>query len=145
MDGNTLRNKMKNKFDGGSAGIWTPDLQLTSLSKIRRIGCCSSAALSGESYPAAPRTLKVIIIMEEYVIFSLFYVKCQVIKSLRVIKRIIYCFLDVWKMRHCIRCGRRLKKSEKLKMCERCRKDTVRQFLTQTLDDIEETRIQSWN
>jgi NMD protein affecting ribosome stability and mRNA decay len=41
-------------------------------------------------------------------------------------------------MRYCVRCGRRLKKSEKLKMCERCRKETVRQFLIRTLDDIEQ-------
>jgi len=43
-------------------------------------------------------------------------------------------------MRRCIRCGRRLKKSEKLRMCERCRKDTLRQFLSMTLEDIEEER-----
>ncbi|MEM2901395.1 MAG: hypothetical protein QXO32_01500 [Candidatus Bathyarchaeia archaeon] len=42
-------------------------------------------------------------------------------------------------MRYCVRCGRRLKKSEKLKMCERCRKETVRQFLIRTLDDLEQT------
>ena len=40
-------------------------------------------------------------------------------------------------MRKCVRCGKRLRKSEKLKMCEGCRKETLKKFLASVLPDIE--------
>jgi NMD protein affecting ribosome stability and mRNA decay len=40
-------------------------------------------------------------------------------------------------MRKCVRCGRRLMKSEKLEMCESCRKETLKKFLASVLPDVE--------
>ncbi|MBS7657656.1 MAG: hypothetical protein QXR82_07545 [Candidatus Bathyarchaeia archaeon] len=40
-------------------------------------------------------------------------------------------------MRKCVRCGRRLRKSEKLDMCEGCRKETLKKFLISVLPNVE--------
>jgi|GEM_PF-3090734 len=40
-------------------------------------------------------------------------------------------------MRRCVRCGRRLRKSEKLDMCESCRKETLKRFLASVLPNVE--------
>ncbi|MEM2843465.1 MAG: hypothetical protein QXZ53_06275 [Candidatus Bathyarchaeia archaeon] len=40
-------------------------------------------------------------------------------------------------MRKCVRCGRRLRKSEKLDMCEGCRKETLKRFLSSVLPNAE--------
>lgn len=52
-------------------------------------------------------------------------------------------------MRKCVRCGRRLRKSEKLEMCEGCRKETLKKFLASVLPDVEayrkKRRKPTWN